>query len=121
MTTERFVVEEHPEEFRYVLIDRGDDGEGTSIIGEESFVDVAAVEGVQRVLFHTGVSEDYAGRGLASRLVRAAVEHTISTGRTIVPVCPYVAAWLPKHPEYGEHVVEPRAEHLNAVRASQQR
>jgi len=32
-----------------------------------------------------------------------------------VPVCPYVKSWLPKHPEYAEHVVEPTRAHLRAI------
>ncbi|MGZ0153566.1 GNAT family N-acetyltransferase [Kribbella sp. WER1] len=106
---QRFVVRNRPEESRYVLIDN----ESGAVIGEEDYVDVDE----QRVLFHTGVSDDYSGQGLASQLVRAVVDDIIAQGYSIVPVCPYVAAWLPKHPEYGEHVVKPRPEHLRAVAA----
>lgn len=115
MTDQRFEVQDRPEESRYVLLDReASDGQ---VIGEESYVDVETGKGVQRVLYHTGVSEDYSGRGLASLLVQEVVDDVVARGYAIVPVCPYVAKWLPKHPEYGEHVVKPRPEHLQAVRA----
>lgn len=112
MTAERFEVRDVPGESRYVLLDHGDDGSPVTEIGEESYVDV----GDDRVLFHTGVSDDYAGQGLASKLVRAVVDDIIASGRRIVPVCPYVVAWLPKHPEYQQHVVERRSEHVAAVK-----
>lgn len=114
MTDERFEVQGRPDESRYVLIDHE---AGDQVIGEEEYVDVEAADGVQRVLFHTGVSDDYTGQGLASVLVRAVVDDVIAHGYTIVPVCPYVAAWLPKHPEYAPHVLKPHPQHLRAVAA----
>ncbi|MDQ4212901.1 GNAT family N-acetyltransferase [Microbacterium capsulatum] len=119
MTQERFTVQDRPEQFRYVLLDRGEDGTQEKEIGEESYVDVAADDGAQRVLFHTLVSDEYAGQGLASMFVRTIVEGLIASGTAIVPVCPYVAAWLPKHPEYAEHVVQPQRIHLEAIRDQQ--
>lgn len=116
MTDERFDVRDQPEESRYILIDHD---AADSVIGEESYVDVSADGGIQRVLFHTGVSEDYNGQGLASFLVRNVADDIVARGYAIVPVCPYVVAWLPKHPEYGDHVVEPTSEHRRAVAARQ--
>lgn len=115
MTADRYSVAHRPDENRYVLIDHGDDGSGDEVIGEESFVDVERNGRTERVLFHTGVSEEYSGRGLASVLVRGAVEHLVGAGMLIVPVCRYVGAWLPKHPEYADHVVTPGPQHLQAV------
>jgi predicted GNAT family acetyltransferase len=116
MTQERFVVEERPDETRYVLIDREASDGVPAIIGQEAYVDVPTTGGPsERVFFHTEVSENYAGQGLGGVLVRAAVEAAIAGGCSIVPVCPYVAAWLRKHPEYAAHVVHPSARHLRAV------
>lgn len=116
MATERFDVQHHPDESRYVLVDHGEDGSQNTEIGVEQYVDMDGA--AERVFFHTLVSEDYSGQGLASLLVRAAVDDAIASGRAIVPVCPYVARWLPKHPEYADHVVQPAAAHLDAVRAA---
>ena len=115
MTGQRFEVQHRPDESRYVLIDHDAADPEDKIIGEESYVDVDTTGGVQRVLFHTGGSEDYSGQGLASLLVRTVVDDVIARGYAIVPVCPYVAAWLPKHPEYNDHIVKPRPEHLRKV------
>ena len=98
---------DRPEELRYVLLD------GDTEIGEESYVDTDG----ERIVFHTFVSEDYAGQGLASQLVRAVVDDIVERGMKVVPVCPYVKAWLPKHPEYAAHVVAPTRAHLRAIAA----
>lgn len=47
---------------------------------------------------HTEVDDAYEGRGLASRLVRFALDDVRENGKRIIPHCPYVAAWLKKHP-----------------------
>ncbi|MBP1326050.1 putative GNAT family acetyltransferase [Leucobacter exalbidus] len=125
MTHERFTVADRPAESRYVLLDNGEEpGETTApaaiVAGEESYVDVVADNATQRVLFHTGVDDAYAGQGLASVLVQAVIDDVIARGFAIVPVCPYVAKWLTKHPEYASHAVDPGPQHLRAIRAGQQ-
>ncbi|ASR04570.1 GNAT family N-acetyltransferase [Gordonia rubripertincta] len=54
----------------------------------------------ERVFFHTEVPEEFGGRGLATILVREALDDARSRGLVIVGVCPLVAAFLKKHPEY---------------------
>lgn len=114
MPEERFYVEQRSAESRYVLLDREAE-HGADEIGEESYLDYDSANGAQRIMYHTGVSEQYGGLGLASVLVKAAVEDSIAAGRKVVAVCPYVAAWLPKHPEYAGGVAEQTAEHLRAL------
>lgn len=111
-TQQRFDVRHQPEQSRYALVDTQVEDAAQQVIGKEDYVDV---EGGERILFHTEVSEDYAGQSLASVLVQHVVDDTIAQGLSIVPVCPYVAKWLPKHPEYDEHVVKPTPAHLQAV------
>ncbi|MEU2441780.1 GNAT family N-acetyltransferase [Streptomyces rubradiris] len=62
--------------------------------------------GGQRVFFHTEIDGAYAGRGLASRLIRAALDDARASGLRIVPMCPFVAAFLSKHDDY-EAVTDP--------------
>ncbi|QZY53521.1 N-acetyltransferase [Leucobacter tenebrionis] len=118
-------MEKQTERGRYVLIDKrpeanaAADAPGPVEIGEEAYVDVTDDEGrIERVFYHTGVSKDYAGQGLASTLVRTAVDDAIVDGARIVPVCPYVKSWLRKHPDYAEHLVEPREDHIRAITSS---
>ena len=49
-------------------------------------------------LQHTVVPPEARGGGVASALVRAAVEHARAHDLKLVATCPYVAAWLERHP-----------------------
>ena len=49
-------------------------------------------------LIHTEVPEAFRGRRFGEALVKAAVEAGRSEGRRIVAVCPFVRAYLRKHP-----------------------
>jgi uncharacterized protein len=55
------------------------------------------VDGDRITLIHTGVPKELEGRGLAGRLVQAAVDRATSDGLTIAPWCPYARRWLRKH------------------------
>lgn len=56
----------------------------------------------ERVFFHTEVDPAFGGRGLATILVREALDDARARNLTIVGVCPLVASFLKKHPEYAE-------------------
>jgi len=51
-------------------------------------------------LIHTEVPRELGGRGLASALARAALDHARQSRLTVVPYCPFVRAYLKRHPEY---------------------
>lgn len=58
-----------------------------------------------RVVFtHTEIDDRYQGRGLAGRLVRAALDQVRDRGLWVTPLCPYIAAYIRTHPEYVERV-----------------
>jgi hypothetical protein len=48
---------------------------------------------------HTEVPEALRGRGSAKELVKGALEDVRARGEKIVPRCPFVAAYVKKHPE----------------------
>lgn len=50
------------------------------------------------VMTHVGVPPPVEGRGIAAALTRTAVAWARSQGLEVVPVCPYVAAWMRRHP-----------------------
>ncbi|GHF20188.1 N-acetyltransferase [Streptomyces spiralis] len=56
----------------------------------------------QRVFYHTKIYEAFSRRGLASRLVCEALGDVRETARRVVPVCPYVKAFLEKHEEFAD-------------------
>lgn len=49
-------------------------------------------------LNHTFVPADARRRGVADALVRGAIAHARGHGMRIVPTCPYVRAWMERHP-----------------------
>ncbi|MBU4213724.1 MAG: N-acetyltransferase [Cellulomonas sp.] len=59
---------------------------------------------------HTEVDGAFEGRGVASFLVQQALDEVRASGRTIVPYCPYVRAWLHRHPDYQDLLAPPPAE-----------
>lgn len=55
----------------------------------------------QALLFsHTEVEGGHEGQGLGSRLVQFALDDARARGREVVPLCPFVAAYIRRHPEY---------------------
>ncbi len=73
-----------------------------STVGLTAYRDRATDDAGQRVFFHTEVDDAYGGRGLGTILVREALDDTISRGLRIVGVCPLVAAFLKKNPDYAD-------------------
>ena len=55
-------------------------------------------------LIHTEVDEALEGRGLGSRLVTAALDDARDQGLEVVPLCPFVASFIDRHPEYQDIV-----------------
>ncbi len=53
-------------------------------------------------LTHTETPVVLRGRGIASRLVRGALEDARARGLKVVPKCPFVSAYMAKHPEFGD-------------------
>lgn len=49
---------------------------------------------------HTEVDDRFSGQGLASKLVRAALDEARSRELRVLPFCPYVRGWIAKHSDY---------------------
>lgn len=81
----------------------------------ESRFEVSSLEGLAElryktlrngtlVLVHTDVPPAMAGRGIAGRLARAALELARARGVQVVVTCPYVTTFIKRHPEYEDLV-----------------
>jgi predicted GNAT family acetyltransferase/glutaredoxin len=54
-----------------------------------------------RIAFtHTEVDRSCEGRGFGSRLARVALENAATEGLEVVPLCPFIARYIERHPEY---------------------
>lgn len=71
----------------------------TSLDGSDAVVEYELVDGGM-VITHTRVPDAISGRGVASRLTRAAFEHARAAGLHVRPMCSYAAGWAERHPEY---------------------
>ncbi|KLD78335.1 N-acetyltransferase [Xanthomonas hyacinthi] len=69
--------------------------------GHEAELDYLMQDG-RLVITHTGVPTAIGGRGLAARLVTAALEHARAQGLKVVPACSYAALFVQRHPEYAD-------------------
>ena len=50
-------------------------------------------------IVHTEVPPPAEGRGIASQVVRAALDHARGHGLRVVPMCSYVRSYMQRHPE----------------------
>jgi uncharacterized protein len=91
-------VTENPEEERYEL--RDGDGE---LLG---FLEYRGRREV-RALTHTEVLPEAEGKGAGSQLVAGVLDDLRGRGMQLIPICPFVKAYLERHPEQLD-LVEPR-------------
>ena len=51
---------------------------------------------------HTEVPPELAGKGVGSKLVQGALDQVRADGLKVIPQCPFVHAYIDKHPEYAD-------------------
>ena len=58
----------------------------------------------QNIMFltHTEVPKELGGKGIGKILVQNTLEYLKTNGHTLAPVCPFVAAYVKKNPEWKE-------------------
>jgi uncharacterized protein len=61
-------------------------------------------EGNVITFIHTEVPPELGGKGIGSQLVEGALDQVRAAGMKVMPVCPFVKAWIGKHPEYRDLV-----------------
>ena len=74
--------------------------------GAEAAVVVYNLSGQNLMITETLVPEPLEGKGIASRMARHVLGDARERGLLILPVCPFFAAYLQKHPEHAD-VVHP--------------
>jgi predicted GNAT family acetyltransferase len=57
-------------------------------------------------LTHTEVPPELEGQGIGGRIVKHALDDARSRGVKVAPWCPFVRAYVERHPEYKEIVLE---------------
>ena len=86
-------VENQPDRSRYALLQDGE------VIGVAEY----RFDGDAIVFTHTEVDPDKRERGMASTLVRTALDDVRDgPDRRVIASCPYVRSWLSAHPDYAD-------------------
>ena len=96
-------VRDNPDRFRFEILIDG------SVVG---FSEYRIVQ--DRVVFtHTETEDGHEGEGLASLLVKSALDDVRARGRKIVPLCPFVASYIERHGEYADLIDQALASELD--------
>lgn len=73
--------------------------------GEVAFAEYRLVDhGI--ILPHTVVPEAFEGRGVGSALAKTALGYARQQGLKVIPLCPFIAGYIAKHPEWHDIVHE---------------
>ena len=88
-----------PELSRYELLA----GDGGQLLG---FVDYLPA-GASVIVAHTEIDESHERQGLGAELVRGALDAIRASGRTVIPTCPFTAAFIHRHPDEYADLVDP--------------
>ena len=75
----------------------------TTVNGQTAYLEYIPA-GQNNVLSHTEVPVGLEGQGIGSQLVKQVLEAIKSENRSIIIVCPFVAGYIQRHPEYLELV-----------------
>ena len=70
--------------------------------GKTAYITYRELDRDRLDLDHTYVPRELRGGGIASQLTVRALEYARERGRRVVPSCPFVAAYIERHPEYRE-------------------
>ena len=89
-----FTVTDHPEASRYELHD------GENLVGFARY----HARRREIVFTHTQVSDAYEGQGAGSQLAREALDDARRRGLRVVAICPFIASWIERHPDYADLV-----------------
>jgi uncharacterized protein len=54
------------------------------------------------VMTHVGVPQEFRGHGVAGRITQAGLEYAKTKSLRVLPICPYVAAYIRRNPQYAE-------------------
>jgi uncharacterized protein len=56
------------------------------------------------VFTHTEVPSEFEGMGIAGKMAKTALDYAREAGIQVQPLCPFIAAYIRRHPEYQDLV-----------------
>ena len=96
------------EEFKDLHVIKNDESKRfeLTIDGYIAFIDFTQRGSDVIKLIHTEVPEELGGRGIAAVLVEKTLQYLEEHQFSLYPICPYVFAFIKKHPEWKRIVNE---------------
>lgn len=76
------------------------------IEGHFAFINYGEINN-QIALVHTEVEPELNGKGAATAVVEKTLQYIEENGKTLLPFCPYVFAYIQKHPDW-KRIVDKR-------------
>lgn len=64
-----------------------------------AFIDYK-IKGEKAYLIHTEVPPELGGKGIGNAIVLKTLQYIKDKGYSLVPLCPFVAAYIKRHPEW---------------------
>jgi uncharacterized protein len=58
------------------------------------------------ILIHTEVAQEFGSQGVGSRLAAGTLDDIRARGLLVTPLCPFIAQYIERHPEYGDLIAE---------------
>ena len=95
-----FEVADNPDKARFEILA---DGELAGFV-------LYHLRGNEIAFTHTETDDRFRGHGLASQLVRTALDQARARHLAVLPYCPFVRSWITGHPEYADLIPVGRRE-----------
>ena len=61
-----------------------------------------AISGNVITFIHTEVPPELGGKGIGSKLIKGALDQVRAEGLKVIAQCPFVKAYIEKHPDYAD-------------------
>ncbi|WP_228845273.1 GNAT family N-acetyltransferase [Phototrophicus methaneseepsis] len=89
MDSEQIEVKNNPEKNRFEVI-----------LGDQIAMVQYMIAGKNIVFTHTEVPPEFEGKGIAGKMARVALDFAKDEGYRVQALCPFIAAYVRRHPEY---------------------
>ncbi|GAB2781935.1 GNAT family N-acetyltransferase [Rhabdobacter roseus] len=89
MATPEFLITHEPDQKRFVIHTEAGDAYQEYLLATGRIV-----------IAHTEVPEALEGQGIGSALAKNALEYTEANDLKILPLCPFMATYMRRHPQY---------------------
>ncbi len=90
------------------VVDNPDENRFEAYVDGElaGFAEYRRRDGDRIVFSHTEVDDAFEGHGVGSKLAAGALDAARARGLTVTPLCPFIRAFIDRHPDYADLVAD---------------